>query len=344
MKNKSFVSMLEMITVVVVLYVAFGIFFPGFSYKTKWSEALLLQTARDAMLTADRIGKLHEYSFNPTSLQNFLSGVITNESIISWSNTEGAVKSQVVIACNCTNDQMVRLNSWMVGLSINGRQINTEQCYTNLEFINPCIVSSDVLVIWGEKDLSSPVYYSTLQEYLKGDGGIVEIADFSRQLDPVQTGIFGLKDGGAWGSPTADIVIKPATASSTTYQAYKTYINGLKGNSTIPEFCYHSTTKKIIPLDGDNSKILVRVDNDPSASCVIFNSTRITWIADFTNNIYNYNHTKLLTSLLLTASNKKIKATSLSNIRTGYITSYINVKNTDMFEVYKLDLGLGYPY
>jgi hypothetical protein len=343
MKNKSFVTMLEMIMVVIALYIAFNVFFPGFSYKNKWSEALLLQTARDAILTADRIGRLYEYSFNRAALQNFLNDVVSKESIISWSERDGAIKNQIVIACNCTNQQMVNLNSWMFELKINGRQISTVQCYTNLEFINPCMDSSDVLVIWGEKDLSNPIYYNTLKKYLNGNGGIVEIVDFSNTLDSVQANIFGLKDGGAWGSPNYDILLKPLTANNVTYQAYKIYLNGLGGNSSITEFCYHPTTKKIIPSDGDSSKILVRVDNDPSASCVIFNSTRIAWIADFSSG-FNGNHTKLLASLLFATSNKKEASSSIPIIRTGYLTSYINIKNADMFEVYRFDLGLGYPY
>jgi len=339
--------MIEMIMVVIVLYIAFSIFFPGFSYKNKWSEALLLLNARDLIVTSDRIGKLYDYSFNQGALQDFLINSISNESIISWSDTDGAIKSQIVMACNCTNEQMVNLTRWMSEVNINGRRINAIQCFTNLDSINPCMLSSDVLVIWVENNKDLSIYNKTLREYLKGDGGIVEVADFSGKLDYVQNSTFGLKDGGAWGSPTYDIVRKPTTADSTTYQAYKIYLNGLGGNNTITEFCkYPQTIKKIVPLDEDRNRVLAQVDSDIGfpASCVIFNSTRIAWMADFTDTTFDANHTKMLTSIILAASNKRPSTPSIPSVSIGYMTPYINIKNADMYEVYKFDLGLGYPY
>lgn len=149
--------MLEMIMVVIVLYIAFSVFFPGFSYKSGWNEALLLQTSRDVILTADRTNKLYNLSFDKGALQNFLSDVVSEENLISWSDTGGTVKNQIIIACNCTNDQLNYLNSWLSELEINGRHIDVPPpCYTNLESINPCIVSADVLLIWGEKTFPVP--------------------------------------------------------------------------------------------------------------------------------------------------------------------------------------------
>jgi hypothetical protein len=350
MRNKSFANIIEMIMVVIVLYAAFSIFFPGFSYKNNWSKALLLLTARDVVVASDRIGKLYNYSFNQGALQDFLINSISNESIISWSDTDGAIKSQIIIACNCTSTTMVNLNTWMNGLNINGRQITTTQCYTNLEAINPCVVSSDVLIIWGEKNLSNPVYKNTIQQYLKGDGGIVEVADFKSPLNQIQNDIFDLNDSGSWASPDYDIVIKPTTADATTYQAYKIYTNGLKGNSSFSEFCKLPSiaNKKIVPSDGDISKILAKVNTEggqpTNATCAIFNSTKIAWISDFTDTTFDANHTKMLTSIILAASNKRPSTSSIPSTSIGYIIPYINVKNADMFEVYKFDLGLGYPY
>jgi len=350
MRNKSFANIIEMIMVVIVLYIAFSIFFPGFSYKNKWNEALLFLNARDIIVTSDRIGRLYDYSFNQGALQDFLINSISNESLISWSDTDGAVKNQIVMACNCTNQQMVNLNTWMNGLSINGRQITITQCYTNLDAINPCMIGSDVLIIWGEKDLSNPVYSNTLQQYLRGDGGIVEVADFKSPLNQIQNDIFDLGDGGSWASPDYDIVLKPATASTTTYQAYKIYTRGLKGNDTLSEFCKLPSiaNKKVVPADDDNNKILVKINKEGGsasrATCAIFNSTRIAWISDFTDTTFDANHTKMLTSIILAASSKKPSASSIPSMSVGFMTPYINVKNADMYEVYRFDLGLGYPY
>ena len=51
----------------------------------------------------------------------------------------------------------------------------------------------------------------------------------------------------------------------------------------------------------------------------------------------------LLASLLLWASDKKHIST-LSDLRSGYLTSYVNIANQNMYEVYKFDLGLGFPF
>jgi len=31
-------------------------------------------------------------------------------------------------------------------------------------------------------------------------------------------------------------------------------------------------------------------------------------------------------------------------VKVGYVTSYLNTKNVDVFEVYRFNLGLGYPF
>jgi hypothetical protein len=56
----------------------------------------------------------------------------------------------------------------------------------------------------------------------------------------------------------------------------------------------------------------------------------------------------LLTSLIFSLSNKKSTSPIYKFIKSGYLVSYVNTKdssaNFDMYEVYRLNLGLAYPY
>jgi hypothetical protein len=71
------------------------------------------------------------------------------------------------------------------------------------------------------------------------------------------------------------------------------------------------------------------------------------WIADFSRNGLNTvgdDQKQLLNSLILSVSNKKPKELTFGNEKIGYATSYLNVLNYDMFEVYRLNLGVGRPF
>jgi hypothetical protein len=349
--KKGFINILELIIALIALFIAFGVLFPGFAYRTQWDKALLLLASRDVILTADRIGNLYSYSFDAVQLSDFLDKIIPTgkTNLIGWSEIEGTIKNRVIVACNCTEQQQDLLYNWTANLTINGRAVDVYVVRTNLDVgLDPKINPSDVLLIWGYKDLEP--FKQNLINYLNNENGIVEMMDFPVNPQQVQQQIFGITDGGAWGSPAADVIVKPATANNVTYQAYKIYLNGLKGQSSItPEFCKDPPNKKIVPTNSEFSRVLMQVDSDTGnrASCIVLNGTKdakTAWIADFTNIAYNANHTKLLTSVLLSVSNKKVMGILSPNVKVGYITSYVNVKNADMFEVYRFNLGLGHPY
>jgi len=506
--KKSFVSMLEMIIVVIALFVAFSVFFPGFYYKSRWSDTLLLLKNRDIILAADRIGQLYNYSFNSASLQNFLDNLIGEEAgLIAWSETEGTIKSRLWIACNCTNEELNNIVSWFKGLRINDREIKVLPCYTNLEAINPCLSSSDVLLIFGNKSLSSQVYLNTLREYLKNGGGIVEIADWDVNTilsDIVQQKIFGL---GGEASPEqkglseydvfrdaiASPIKRPINASVISYEPWKyfyhipitlfasslppgfpptdknlpsqfcnqlstgrlaiqtnltevngqisespnfyrfwmcdstrvyfdtdlndsadvivgigenlgiidyynnslfwnfslSYIDGqekiglsFKPNYKFSDFItYHGEcvcppekpgkcpksenvppglcrgskswagSNLIGPGDGNLDRILIQASNKtktgnpiPGVILNVSSVSRVAWIANFTQSGVGDDERLLIISLLLWTSNKRAVSVLAPELKLGFKTSYVNSVNKDMFEVYKFNLGLGYPF
>jgi len=512
---KGFINILEMIIVVIVLFIAFSILFPGFVYKSKWGEALTILKSKDLILTVDRIGKLYDYSFNALALQGFLHITIpTNETgLIPWSEVEGTIKSRVIIACNCTGDQINNLTSWFNGLEINGRDIDSLVCYSNLDPVNPCIdrpgITPDVFLIWGYKNLSN--YLDTLKGFLERESGIVEIMDLNATLvlaDVTQQKIFGLDADQSSTAQTqkgaseydifrdevASPIKRPINTTVISYQPWKyfyhipiplsasptgsiptdnlpppsciqisngvfgiqasiknidgqpigipdsykfwicdsnkvyfdtdlnenadivlnvddnfgivdyynnslfwnftlNYIDGqekigisFKPNYKFSDFvtCMEelececppgkpgkcppekakpgglckgkkewagNTTNLIVPGDEDWDRILIQASNKTGADTpipgVILNGTEIArtaWIANFTAGGVGDDERLLFISLLLWASNKKAIGILLPEIRVGYKTSYVNTVNKDMFEVYKFNLGLGYPF
>jgi hypothetical protein len=345
---KGFVAMLEMILVAIALFFAFSIFFPGFTYKNRWGDALLVLKGRDIILAADSIGKLYNYSFDSSGFQGFLDRLIpVNEtSLLPWSETEGTIKSKIVLACNCTNSQMNNLMSWFSDFKINGRDIETVVCYTNLGVINPCVQTSDAMLIWGYKDLD--LFVNQIQDYLSSERGILEIMDFSSAPSgTVQQSIFGLSECTSCTVSTYDSTVKPESVENITYQGWKAYVKGLGGNTTITEFC-NETSAKMIKPNGEMGRVLVKGDSASPASCVVMNNymniSTVAWMSDFISTTYDANHTKLVKVLTLAVSNKRSIGVLSPGLGVGYVTSYVNAINQDMFEVYRFNLGLGYPF
>jgi hypothetical protein len=104
----------------------------------------------------------------------------------------------------------------------------------------------------------------------------------------------------------------------------------------------------LAPDDNDYQRILIQAENFTETNepipGVILKATpayRTAWISNFTKGGVGDDERLLITSLLFWASNKK--STVIPYTALGYETSYINVANKDMFEVYLFDLGLGYP-
>lgn len=431
-----------MITSVIILVVAFTIFFPGVSFKSEWDNAYLMMTGRDVLLTMDRTNKLQEYSFNTTSMQSFVYKAFPKNDTIIWTSIDDTVKNKLVIACNCTDEQRSQLGYWLRNLKVNGHKVNSYICYTNLEEkINPCFgYYPDVLIIWGYKDFSQEKYERIMKDFLDNRNGIVEIADLT-SVDSTQQQIFGIAaSSDTFGTATLDYFLKPGNGTVSTYQTYKYFyhipfpikadqdsgaipVEGIppcastatqKGNFTFREkiiylwICDSNTvyfdtnnnniadfrttirssfnlteynfylnyienstvmisfkplynftdfkgSNKLYPVDQDINKILLSNGNYSGLGSsrpipvVIINESigKTAWIADFSrgglNNVKD-DHKQLLISLILDVSNKKAKEVTFGGVEVGRSTSYIDVMNYDMFEFYKINLGVGHPF
>jgi hypothetical protein len=197
--RKGIINFIEVIIVIGVLFVAFAVFFPGFSFRNRWSDASMILTSRDLILTMERLNIIYQNSFDAVALQDFIDASIqvNRSSLIAWAEIEGTVKNSIVVACNCSDNQIQNLAYWMSGMKINGRNVNIFFTKSTLENIIP----SDVLLIWGNTNLDVLPVNASLYNYLKTGGGIVEINDFTNYNQTpaggVQQLIFGMNyDGG----------------------------------------------------------------------------------------------------------------------------------------------------
>lgn len=428
--KKAQIIFVELIFVLIALFIAFGVFFPGFVYKNRWREAIIFLSSRDLILTIDRMGKLYNYSFDQKALGDFLENV-TEKIFIPWSEIEGTLPNVIIIACNCTEEEINRMNYQFNPLMMNRRRVYLVFHRSNLEEIP---AEADVLLIKGYRNLSG--YSQRFRNYIARGTGIVEMMDFDAQAkvnnDDTQREVFGLlHDGFEPGNATHMIFSKPAKAADIVYFPYKyfyhvpiplnassyeavqncsfqpsakgsfvlatkayqfwicnessvwfdtdangtrdtlvglgrtfkinqfnftlSYIHGnssiavsFKPNYTFPDYLSYEQggnryIPKIRPGDNDERRILVKaIKGNENFPAVILNSSRVAWMYDFGNNPSDEEE-NLLLSLLLWASRKK-SIVLASQIKTGFSTSYINVQNLDIFEVYKFSLGLARPY
>jgi hypothetical protein len=265
---KAQINIIEMIVVLIALFIAFGVLFPGFVYKNRWREANLIITSRDLILAMDRTGKLYNYSFDKTSLSSFLEKfpTLNRTNLIAWSETIGALPERIIIACNCTQSQIDEMSFWYGGLKMNDRNVNLIFLQSFLENIP---IEADVLLIRDYKNLSK--YYNNFKEYLSRGVGIVEMVDFpdtEEVNDKVQKEIFGLEWKGVF-TDTINYInfTKPEDPANITYHPYKNF--------------YHIP----LPVNYSSSENLENCDYKPSAKGrITINDTSYSfWICNETS-------------------------------------------------------------
>lgn len=154
---------------------------------------------------------------------------------------------------------------------------------------------------------------------------------------------------------------RTTTRSSFNLTNYNFYLNYIENSTVMISFkpIYNFTdflrngNTKVYPADQDINKILLSNGNysgtNKPVPVVIMNGSigKTAWIADFSRNgLQNVkdDHKQLLISLLLDVSNKKAKELTFGNVEIGRSTSYLDVMNYDMFEFYKINLGVGHPF
>jgi len=106
----------------------------------------------------------------------------------------------------------------------------------------------------------------------------------------------------------------------------------------------------IQPRDSNNDRVLLQAvfassAVQPAAIIGSYGSGKTAWLPEFGKDSLDDSEKSLVMSVLLWAANTESASPSaqISNVGTGYVASYINVRNYDMFEIYELNIGVGYP-
>lgn len=120
-------------------------------------------------------------------------------------------------------------------------------------------------------------------------------------------------------------------------------------NYTFSNFLNAST--RVSPVNEENNRVFVSGGNYPGHSgdpipAVVVNGTtvKIAWLADFTNQEVGDDEKLLLASLIFASANTNRIQVPFGTLQKGLITSYIGATNYDMFELYRVDVGAGYPF
>lgn len=233
---KGQVSIIEAIVASIALFIAFNMIINTGVYQTNWKEAVGSMNGRDVLVTADRLGKLYDYSFSLSAFNSeFISKLDSvNDSIIRL-DAVGTPGNVAYVACDCTNDQMNYVQGILNSVKFNNRQISFTVCSTALPAINTCGSGAkypNALVIWGYKDLTPQDTMNNLTDFINNNNGIIEIADIpNAKVDGIGTDddvaqklIFGLKStSDTFPSITQDNFLTPQDAYQAAYQAYKAF-------------------------------------------------------------------------------------------------------------------------
>jgi hypothetical protein len=108
------------------------------------------------------------------------------------------------------------------------------------------------------------------------------------------------------------------------------------------------TITYVLPSDRDSSRIFIQGyaqsgNKYPVSILNRLGSGNLVWISDFSEGGYGDDEKALLLSTLVWASSRELVGASPPGLRASYVSSYMNVENYDMFEIYKFNLGVGYP-
>ena len=214
---KGIVSVLELITASVILFIAISYILPDLSFENYWEQAKLVIFARDILSTLEAKNLTYYYAFDKILLENYILSYVKYENftLLPASSTQGALKKTIIVACNCSDAQINELSKIQT-LFFNNRTVTLNFVQANLDKIPP----SDVLVIIGYKNLTP--YKNELQRYLSSGNGIVEFSDITQEPDETHKLIFNFNYYGTITNNNFNLtLIKPKNVSYESYKAYK---------------------------------------------------------------------------------------------------------------------------
>jgi len=258
MGMKGQIPVIEMITVTIILFVSFSIFFPERNFDNRWQEADIATKGRDALTTMDRVNSTSKYSADQDALNSFLNKTIPN-SIIYWTTIEGTAQSNIIVACNCTTTQIGDLTNYIGRLKLNDREILLD--------IRPSALSpiqkSNVLIIWGRTDLSA--YKTDILNYLADGNGVIGVADVTNP-DSAYTEIFGLK------TCASMFGAAQCTNSGSTEMDFRYTTNASKPAFLVQKYFFHLPIRDLANLSTFPSTVETK---SPAGAVMTCNNTQV---------------------------------------------------------------------
>ena len=311
---KGIISLVELIAVGIVLFVAFLYFFV-------YAPTTRTLPVREKVLIFDFLFSEFGYQtnlFNAT-INNKISDYLSKDfgeigkTLKHKYKLYHAHSREILIACNCSNKTLLILNNMFRDMNINGRNVTISFVGTNLENINP----SDALLIWGciKKD-----YTLQLLNYLIKGSGVINVCDnpFANGNPNVYSNIFKIKNCSSTRLSLLTNITKPFSGFDSSYEAKKYFFNikvfgdfsSYKWNYAFDNVLGNNT---ICDENEDETKYLLKTPGSPKnlSACVIneVGDAKVVWIANFTKGFSSLDEIdnsrkNLLLSVLLVASKK----------------------------------------
>jgi hypothetical protein len=90
---KGIMSIIEVMITGMILFIAFLHFFPQYTIKSKWNNALLVLNVRDTLNTIDRMNKTYDFAKSNVEFDNFMNRTFQPEKtgtvVVWWKVVEG---------------------------------------------------------------------------------------------------------------------------------------------------------------------------------------------------------------------------------------------------------------
>lgn len=294
---KGQISLIESIVVSIILLISFNILITPDIYQSKWSDSILSLNGRDSLVTIERLGRLHDYTFSSSKLNSeFLSRLETTKDSIIKIEAKGTVKETINIACDCTQEQITYLRNLLLDVKVNDRLMKVNICESKLNIINSCTSTQlypDILIIWGYKNLQADL--SSLIDLINNGTSIIEISDINtnQEVDLPHQRIFGLRsisEGNFPSNPSE--FLRPRNVSVIKYQSYKWFYH-------LP-YVLKGTTTASIPVEGGISSCILTAT---TGNFRFQGTNRKFWICG-TNSVYFDTNSNNIADLIVFVGNR----------------------------------------
>ncbi len=95
---KGIISIIEVMLTGLILMISFLFFFPQYSIKTQWSDALLEIKIKDTLAAIDSLNKTYDFATNSTQFNDFMNNVFnpefTGSAVVWWEDVQNLIEGQ----------------------------------------------------------------------------------------------------------------------------------------------------------------------------------------------------------------------------------------------------------